>query len=75
MRRWETLTALSAVILASASALPIPGRLWYALLAIVLLAVVGGVQLHRSLTASRERHGGPSPEELARRIREQRRRR
>jgi hypothetical protein len=75
MRRWETFTALVAVIIASASALPIPGRLWYAGVAIVLLAVVGGAQLHRSLTGSRQTGDGRSPEEIARRIREQRNRR
>jgi hypothetical protein len=75
MRRWETLIALVAVIIASASALPIPGRLWLAGVAIVLLALVGGVQLHRSLTGTRETKTGPTPEEIARRIREQRNRR
>ena len=75
MRRWETLIALVAVIIASASALPIPGRLWLAGVAIVLLALVGAAQLHRSLTGSRETRTGPSPEEIARRIREQRNRR
>jgi len=75
MRRWETLIALVAVIIASASALPIPGRLWLAGVAIVLLALVGGVQLHRSLAGTRETKTGPTPEEIARRIREQRNRR
>ncbi len=75
MHRWETLTALAAVIVASVSAFPVPGRLWYAGVAIVLLAVVGGAQLHRSLTGERETKGGPTPEEVARRIREQRNRR
>ena len=75
MQRWETLTALAAVIVASVSGFSVPGRLWYAGLAIVLLALVGGAQLHRSLTGPRGRSGGPSAEELARRIREQRHRR
>ncbi len=75
MQRWETYTALVAVIIASASAFAIPGRLWYAGIAIVLLAVVGGAQLHRSLTGARETKSGMSPEERARRIREQRNRR
>ncbi len=74
MRRWETFTALAAVIIASASALPVPGRLWLAGVAIVLLALVGGAHLHRSLTGPRETRSGPSPEEIARRIREQRKR-
>ena len=75
MRRWETLTALAAVIIASVSALQVPGRLWFAGIAILLLALVGGAQLHRSLTGSRETKTGPSPQEIARRIREQRNRR
>jgi hypothetical protein len=75
MHRWETLTALAAVIVASVSAFPVPGRLWYAGVAIVLLAAVGGAQIHRSLNGSRETKGGPTPEDIARRIREQRNRR
>jgi hypothetical protein len=75
VRRWETLIALLAVVIASVSALAIPGRLWFAGIAIVLLALVGGAQLHRSLTGSRETKTGPTPEEIARRIREQRNRR
>jgi hypothetical protein len=75
MQRWETLTALAAVIIASVASLPVPGRLWYAGVAIVLLAIVGSAQLHRSLTGPRQTKDGPSAEELARRIREQRNRR
>lgn len=75
MQRWETLIALAAVIVASVSAFPVPGRLWYAGVAIVLLAVVGCAQLHRSLTGTRETKTGPTPEDIARRIREQRNRR
>ena len=75
MRRWETHTALGAVIIASIAAFAIPGRLWYAGVAVVLLAIVGGAQLHRSLTGPRQTTNGRSPEELARRIREQRNRR
>ncbi len=75
MQRWETYTALAAVIIASVAAFAVPGRLWYAGIAIVLLAIVGSAQLHRSLTGSRQTKSGPSPEELARRIREQRNRR
>lgn|GEM_PF-1902766 len=75
MRRWETLTALAAVISASIAALPIAGRLWFALIAIALIAVVGGAQLHRSLTKGQEPASGLSAQERARRIREQRNRR
>jgi hypothetical protein len=77
MRRWETYTALIAVIIASISAFAVPGRLWYAGVAIVLLAVVGGAELHRSLTRSDKQNGqgGLSHEQLARRIRKMRDRR
>jgi hypothetical protein len=75
MHRWETFIALAAVIIASAAAFAIPGRLWYAGIAIVLLAIVGGAQLHRALTGSHQAKSGPSPEELARRIRKMRDRR
>jgi len=75
VRRWETLASLAAVILASVSGFPVPGRLWYAGFAIALIAVVGGAQVHRTLTGQRQTQSGPSPEELARRIREQRNRR
>jgi hypothetical protein len=49
MRRWETLTALLAVILASASALPVRSHLFFAFAAIALLAVVGVSRLRASL--------------------------
>jgi hypothetical protein len=41
----------------------------------VLLAGVGAAQIHRSLNGSRETKTGPTPEDIARRIREQRNRR
>jgi hypothetical protein len=76
MRRWETLTALAAVIIASIAAFPIAGRLWFALIAVVLIAVVGSAQLRRSLVGgNRAATNGPSAQERARRIREQRNRR
>jgi len=74
MRRWETLTALGAVIVASAAALPIPGRVELAIAAIVAVLVVGGSILTRSL-AQRARPGETDAARRARRIREQRRRR
>jgi hypothetical protein len=40
MKRWETLTALLAVILASASSLPTPQRLPLAIVAVALLVLV-----------------------------------
>jgi hypothetical protein len=62
-------------VLASVAALPIAGRLWFAAGAIALIAIVGGAQLHRSLTAGPPRISGRDPAEIARRIREQRNRR
>ena len=70
MQRWETWTSLAAVIVASVGAFPVPGRLWYA-----GIAIVAGAHVHRSLTGQRPTQSGVSPEELARRIREQRNRR
>jgi membrane protein implicated in regulation of membrane protease activity len=75
MRRWETLTALAAVIIASIGAFPIAGRLWFALFAILALAIVGAAQVRRALTKNSQPPGGLSAEERARRIREQRNRR
>ncbi|HTC29644.1 MAG TPA: hypothetical protein VK702_02895 [Candidatus Acidoferrum sp.] len=75
MQRWETWTSLAAVVVASVAAFPVPGRLWYSGIAIALLAIVAGAHVHRSLTGQRPTQSGVSPEELARRIREQRNRR
>ncbi len=71
MRRWETLAALAAVILANLAALPIPGRLIAALVAVVLILVVGIVQVRRLLTHRRILPAF-DPAERARQIREQR---
>ena len=49
MERWETRTALVAVIVGSAAALPIHGRLIFAAISVVLIAVVGLSRLRASL--------------------------
>lgn len=67
------MTALAAVILASAGALRVPERGLFTLGALVLLAVVGGSRLYAALTRAK-----PPPSDAAERarlIREQRRRR
>lgn len=53
MRRWETLLALVAVVLASLSAMQIPGRLILALSALLLLSIVASARL-RSMIRDRE---------------------
>ena len=53
MRRWETFLALVAVVLASVSALQIPGRLLFALTAMLLLSIVGSSRL-RAMIRARE---------------------
>lgn len=49
MQRWETRTALAAVIVGSASALPVRGRTIFAGVAILLIAVVALSRLRASL--------------------------
>ncbi|MBV8491678.1 MAG: hypothetical protein JO199_14225 [Candidatus Eremiobacteraeota bacterium] len=49
MRRWETLLALVAVILASLSALQIPGRIVFALSALLCLSIVGSARLRAAI--------------------------
>lgn len=55
MSRAQTLTALVAVVLASLAALQLPGRLVYALGAVVLLAAVGLMRLRALVTTRRSR--------------------
>ena len=50
MRRWETLTALAAVVAASFAALKTPWQLSLAGVAIVLLAIVCAAELQRYLS-------------------------
>lgn len=74
MRRWETLCALAAVIVASVAALPVPGRLWYALAAVAMLALVGVARVRASLVR-KPPHGAFDAGERARAIRQARQRR
>jgi DMSO/TMAO reductase YedYZ heme-binding membrane subunit len=50
MPRWETLTALAAVVAACLAALHTPWRLWFEGAAIVLLAIVCAAELQRYLS-------------------------
>ena len=75
MSRAETLTALAAVVFASAAALQVPGRLLCAAIAVVLLLAVAGARVRAALVAPREPRDGFDAAERARRIREERRRR
>jgi len=72
MGRVETLLALLAVILASVAALPVRGRLLFAIVAIVLIAVVGMMRIRAAL-ANRRLRPSYDPYERAARIREERR--
>lgn len=69
MRRWETLTALLAVVLASMAALPIHSRLFFALAAMVLIAVVGGSRLRAAMLQRGRAPNSFDPAERAARIR------
>lgn len=73
MQRWETWTALAAVVLASLSALSFPGHLVLAGAAILLIVVVGTSRLRAA--RHQRRRTGPDPYDVARRIREERSRR
>ena len=70
MNRWETLAAIVAVVVASAAALPIPGRLWCALAAIAVLIVIAGFRVAAVMRPRSESDAAAR----ARRIREQRKR-
>lgn len=74
MKKWETLLALLAVILASAAAFPLGLRLPLALLAIALLLAVGAARL-RDAARGRTTMTVPDAAERAARIREERERR
>ncbi len=72
MKRWETRLALLAVILASLSALNIPGRLLLALTAMLLLSIIASARLRAALYGKKERSTGFDPAAAAERIREER---
>lgn len=73
MRRWETLAALAAVVVASLGALPFPGHALCTFAGIALILLVGVSRLLASLV----RRAPPASDaaERAARIREQRHRR
>ena len=76
MRRSETLVALLAVVLASLAALQIQGRLYFAIAAVVLLALVGMSRVRASLLEERRAKPPTSAAaDRAARIREERDRR
>ncbi|MDQ2993121.1 MAG: hypothetical protein M3R30_09935 [Candidatus Eremiobacteraeota bacterium] len=71
MKRWETLLALFAVVVASAAAFPIGLRLPLALLAIAPLISIG-VACLRSAALNKKRASIPDAAERAERIRAER---
>jgi len=71
MKRWETLLALFAVVLASAAAFPWGLRLPLAVLAIVLLFSIGIARL-RAAATDKKTMTVPDAAERAARIREAR---
>jgi len=74
MRRWETLAALLAVVVASLAALHVPYRLAFALVAIALIFVVGASRI-RTVMLRRPKPRRFDATERAERIREERDRR
>jgi len=72
VRRFETLTALAAVVLASLAALQIPGRILFAVAAVVLLIAVATSRLRASLEGRKTPRAGFDPAERARQIQQQR---
>ena len=52
MRRWESLVAILAVVLASVAASPVRSRLLFALAAVALLAVVGTSRLRAAMQSA-----------------------
>ena len=74
MTRLQTLGALLAVILGSLAALPIRGRLIFAVAAVALIAWVG-LSLLRSSRRAAARRSGPAAADRAARIRAERERR
>jgi hypothetical protein len=73
MRRWETLTALAAVILASLGSIrAIPGHFVLTMFAVVLIAIVGLSRLLEAMKTKPKSDGSFDPAERAKMIREQR---
>ena len=74
MRRWETLTALTAVIAASLGALPVPGHYVLTLVGVALVLVVAFSRLREMLKGVTHKPPSDAAERAAR-IREERERR
>lgn len=74
MRRWETLTALAAVIAASLGALPIPERNLFTLAGVALILVVAVSRLRAAIGGAKRKPPSDAAERAAR-IRAQRGRR
>lgn len=73
MRKWETLTALAAVVLASVGSIPhVPFRVALTVLAVVLITLVGISRLIATLNAKAKGPAAFDPSERARMIREER---
>jgi len=71
VKRWETRTALLAVILATIGSIPSSYRYVFIALAVVLISLVGLSQLRRAFMPSKPTEGF-DPAERAREIREHR---
>lgn len=73
MRRWETFTALAAVVLASVGSFPhLKGRLFFTAAAVVLIAIVGLSRLMDALKGRQKKPPAFDPGERAKLIRAQR---
>ena len=73
MRKWETLTALAAVVLASVGSMPhVPFRLGLTLVAVALIAIVGISRILAALKKNSQPSTSFDPGERARMIREAR---
>jgi len=73
MRRWETLTALAAVVLASVGSIPhVRFRVVLTAAAVVLITVVGISRLVTALHAKSKQPAAFDPAQRARMIREER---
>lgn len=73
MRRWETFTALAAVVLASLGSIPhVPFRFGLTLIAVALIAVVGLSRVITALKRTPKDSASFDPAARARTIREER---
>ena len=75
LTRFETFIALVAVVLASVAALQVPGRILFALTAILLFVFLAGRMLRAAIKGRVAKRSGFSAAERAAQIREERSRR